>query len=272
MYENLDRPPLQQRDTERALVGAGSGLWTRVEVLERTASTNTVAVEAARSGEPEGLVVVAEAQDAGRGRLGRSWASPPRAGLTLSVLLRPQVHDRQEWGWLPLLAGLSVVRALGTQAGLVGRLKWPNDVLVAHRKIAGVLAEVAGDAVVVGMGLNVTTTAAEFPADAAGTSVALAGGTTTDRSVLLRALLREMAAAYDAWHLDGAALRTAYRDNCATLGREIRLELPGGTVREGRAEAVDDLGRLVVAGTAYDAGDVVHTRAAGAVPGTDSGS
>src|SRR5207248_4297447 len=101
-----------------------------------------------------GLVVVAEEQTAGRGRLDRSWESPPRAGLTFSVLLRPVTAADS---WVPLLAGLAVARALNEQAGVEAALKWPNDVIVNDRKVAGVLAEAAGGAVVIGVGLNVTT-------------------------------------------------------------------------------------------------------------------
>lgn len=250
MYDDLERPPLRVRPLNRALVADG---W-RVEVLATTPSTNAVVAERARAGEPAGLVVVAEQQSAGRGRLDRSWMSPARAGLTFSVLLRPELPTSR-WGWLPLLSGVAVVRALREQTGVDAVLKWPNDVLIDGRKVCGLLAEaVVPGAVVVGIGLNVTTRPAELPHEQA-TSLQLEGATTTDRDTVLRAMLRELALVMQ----DVEAGVTGYRALCSTIGQQVRVELPTGAV-EGRADGVDDDGRLVVDGTAYGAGDVVHLR------------
>ncbi len=137
-YTDLERPPLDARRLRPALI-TPDGLWTRLELRVETGSTNADVVEAARSGEPEGLVVVAERQSAGRGRRDRSWESPPRAGIALSVLLRPGVADPGRgwpaappagYGWLPLLAGVALVEAVSRLAELPARLKWPNDLLV----------------------------------------------------------------------------------------------------------------------------------------------
>lgn len=259
-YGDLSRPPLRARALQRALAPEG---W-RVEVLAAVGSTNALVAERARAGEPAGLVVVAEQQTAGRGRLDRSWVSPPRAGLTMSVLVRPNLPP-VHWPWLPLLTGLAVRDAVAEQTGLEAGLKWPNDVLVGGRKTCGVLAEVAEPgAAVLGIGLNVTTRADELPGDGA-TSLALAGGTTTDRDTLLRAVLRTLGALLRDAATDLEPVRAAYRARCLTLGQPVRLELPGSRV-EGVAQAVDDGGRLVVDGTAYGAGDVVHLRPAA---GTD---
>lgn len=254
MYDDLDRPPLQPRALARALEPDG---W-RLELLRSTGSTNAVAAERALAGEASGLVVVAEEQTAGRGRLDRSWTSPARAGLTLSVLLRPALPVAA-WGWLPLLTGLAVATALREQAEVAADLKWPNDVLVAGRKVCGVLAEVPQPgAVVLGIGLNVTTRADELP-HAGTTSLLLEGAATTDRGLLLRALLRALSSTLG----DVEAGRSAYRERCATLGRPVRLALPDGTSVEGTAQAVADDGRLVVDGTAYATGDVVHATPTG---------
>ena len=258
MYDDLDRPPLRARALVRALAPDG---W-RLEVLERTGSTNAVVAERALAGEPAGLVVVAEAQTAGRGRLDRTWVSPPRAGLTLSVLLRPDLPAAR-WTWLPLLTGLAVANALREHTGVEAVLKWPNDVLVAGRKVCGVLAEVpVPGAVVVGIGLNVTTRADELPHDGA-SSLALLGAETTDRGTLLRAVLRSLTATL----ADVEASRAAWSQRCSTLGTRVRVELPGGMSVEGTAERIDDDGRLVVDGIAYGVGDVVHLRNRGATPG-----
>jgi BirA family biotin operon repressor/biotin-[acetyl-CoA-carboxylase] ligase len=251
VYVDLDRPPLRARALQSALAPDG---W-RLQVLAETPSTNAVVAERARAGEPSGLVVVAEAQTAGRGRLGRSWVSPARAGLTFSVLLRPELPPAR-WPWLPLWTGLAVATALRDRAGVPAELKWPNDVLVEGRKVCGVLAEVPEPgAVVLGIGLNVTTHAEELPHPQAA-SLALAGARTTDRDTLLRAVLRSLTRVL----ADQEAACAAYRERCSTLGRQVRVELPAAEAVEGPAEAVDDGGRLVVGGKAYAAGDVVHLR------------
>ena len=249
MYDDLDRPPLSSTALSRALAPEG---W-RVEVLAETGSTNAVVAARARADEPPGLVVVAEQQNAGRGRLDRSWVSPPRAGLTFSVLLRPDLPASRR-AWLPLWAGTAVALALAEQAGVDARLKWPNDVLVGGRKLCGLLAEVPVEGMVVlGIGLNVTTRRDELPPGPV-TSLQLEGASTTDRAILLKAMLRRLADQLSARDPD------AYRRLSATLGQRVRVELPDGTSREGVAEQVDDDGRLVVDGAAYAAADVVHLR------------
>ncbi|MFE9652889.1 biotin--[acetyl-CoA-carboxylase] ligase [Micromonospora sp. NPDC006431] len=286
-YTNLDRPPLSAARLRRALV-APHGPWRRLELRAETGSTNADAVEAARAGEPEGLVVVAERQTAGRGRRGRVWQSPPRAGIATSVLLRPgETVAERDWspvpslryGWLPLLAGVALVEAVARLAELDAHLKWPNDLLVDGAKCAGVLAEaVPGDApdqppaIVVGIGLNVTLHADELPENPTGlpaTSLQLAGAAATDRDPLLRALLRSLSDWYDRWRSAGgdavaSGLRDAYLAACATVGRQVRVLLPDGREVHGTATGVDPDGQLLVDGPAGElrlaAGDVLHVR------------
>jgi BirA family transcriptional regulator, biotin operon repressor / biotin---[acetyl-CoA-carboxylase] ligase len=258
------RPPL---DAERlgALVSEmGRGL--RVEIVDAVASTNAAVADRARDGAPHGLVVVAEHQTAGRGRLDRVLETPARAALTFSVLLRPRV-PASEWPWLPLLAGHAVATAL-REAEVPAGLKWPNDVLVGERKVAGILLERVdtrdGAAAVLGIGLNVSTTESELPVETA-TSVGLATGSVPDRTELLARVLGRLASEYDAWQADegstrSEALRAAYTEACVTVGWEVRVELPGGEVRTGTARGIDSGGRLVVDGFAVGAGDVVHVR------------
>jgi BirA family biotin operon repressor/biotin-[acetyl-CoA-carboxylase] ligase len=271
-YSDLQRPPLLSRSLERALLVPG-GLWRRLDLRAETGSTNADVAAAARAGEPEGLIVLAEQQTAGRGRREREWVSPARAGLTLSVLLRPgdQVPNRN-WGWLPLLAGVALQEAVQRIAEVDASLKWPNDLLVQDAKCAGILAEVAGDAVVLGIGLNVTTRVDELPATTglAATSLQIAGATSTDRDPLLKALLRGLARWYGGWREAGGdaelcGLLAAYRRGCSTIGRDVRVQLPVGEVLTGRATTVDTDGRLVIR-TAdglekrVSAGDVLHVR------------
>jgi BirA family transcriptional regulator, biotin operon repressor / biotin---[acetyl-CoA-carboxylase] ligase len=262
-YTDLDRPPLREAALRRALVVAG-GLWTEVRVRPETASTNADVLGAARDGAPEGLVIVAESQVAGRGRLGRRWDLPPRAGLALSVLLRPVGVPTARLGWLPLLAGVALVETVRRIGAVDAVLKWPNDLLIDGAKCGGILAEAHDGAVAVGIGLNTTLRASELPVPTA-TSLALAGAACTDRDPLLRALLRGLADRYVEWREaagdpDKAGLQASYLVHCATVGREVRIELPAGATVTGHAEGIDLDGRLLVTGRAYAAGDVVHLR------------
>ena len=257
------RPPLDPERLNALVHELGRGL--RVEVLEAAASTNAVVAERARAGAPHGLVVVAEHQTAGRGRLDRAWETPARSSLTFTVLLHPRV-PAAEWPWLPLLAGHAVVVAL-REAEVPAGLKWPNDVLIGERKVAGILLErvetADGPAAVLGIGLNVSTTTDELPVETA-TSLTLATGSAPDRTELLVRLLGRLVDEYDAWQAGGAgrtaALRAAYTRACVTLGREVRVELPGGVSRTGVARDIDEGGRLVVDDLVVGAGDVVHVR------------
>jgi BirA family biotin operon repressor/biotin-[acetyl-CoA-carboxylase] ligase len=260
-WSDLDRPPLRAAALRSALVGPGG--WTRLDAVASTGSTNAdlLADETA----PDGAVLVADHQDAGRGRLGRTWSAPPRSALAVSVLLRPAVPT-ERWALLPLVTGLAVVDALGA-LGVQAGLKWPNDVLLAGPdrpgKVCGILAEVRGDRVVLGAGINVSLRSEELPVEAA-TSLALAGARTTDRDTVLRRYLRALRLRVDAWAAGESPLAD-YRAVSATLGQAVRVELPGGTTLEGEAVDVDDDGRLVVqdsggARTSLAAGDVVHLR------------
>lgn len=258
----------------RAAVLAGSALFTSAEVVDRTGSTNADLIAAARTGAASGSVLVAEEQTAGRGRLDRSWHSQPGAALTFSVLLRPDGVPPAARGWLPLLTGVAVVAAIEAQTGVRASLKWPNDVLAAGDealgKLAGILAEQAGDAIVVGVGLNVSATRGELPSGQA-TSLALAGADSPDRQAILIAVLREFERWYLSWtsgptpgDATACGLRAAYLRCCSTIGLDVRVELPGGAVLAGQATGVDAAGCLQVTAAdglhAVSAGDVVHVR------------
>ncbi|HLL35310.1 MAG TPA: biotin--[acetyl-CoA-carboxylase] ligase [Streptomyces sp.] len=275
-WSDLDRPPLNAAALRRALVREG-GLWSDVEVVQRTGSTNSDLVARAAAGDtPEGVILVAEEQTSGRGRLDRQWTAPPRSGLFFSVLLRPSDVPVARWGWLPLLTGVAVATGLSRTAGVDTALKWPNDLLVTvggeERKAGGILAERAGaDGVVVGVGVNVTLRADELPVPQAG-SLALAGAVGTDRDPLLRGMLRALEDWYGRWRAAGGdpaacGLQDTYAAGCATLGRVVRAELPGDRSVIGEAVAVDGDGRLVIATEEgvqepVGAGDIVHLRPA----------
>ena len=238
--------------------------WTEIRVVAETGSTNDDVAALARAGAPAGLVLVAEAQTAGRGRLDRTWTAPARSGLTFSVLLRPASIATDRWGWLPLLTGIAVATAVREVAGIDAVLKWPNDVLVGGEKLAGILVQrVEPDAAVIGIGLNVTATTDQLPPGA--TSLVEHDSTTTDRNTVLFAVLRELAISYQSWidhdgDAEASGISPRYRELCSTLGHPVRVELGGGTVLTGLAESVDTRGQLVVDGTHLSAGHVLHVR------------
>jgi BirA family transcriptional regulator, biotin operon repressor / biotin---[acetyl-CoA-carboxylase] ligase len=264
-------------EAARAAVRAG-GLWRQARVVAQTGSTNADLLAEAAAGGAEGMVLVAESQTAGRGRLGRHWTSPPGAGLTFSVLLRPDGVPGALLGWLPLLAGVAAAAAVRAVAAVEPGLKWPNDVLAGGAKLGGILAERTGGAIVVGIGINVAQRRADLPGDAA-TSLVLqaAPGAAADpaglRGRLLAGTLDGLAGWYRAWRdqaapgdADECGLRQEYLRWCVTLGREVRVTLPGGRAVAGTAAGVDRAGRLEVR-TAdgvvpVSAGDVVHLRPA----------
>jgi BirA family biotin operon repressor/biotin-[acetyl-CoA-carboxylase] ligase len=244
------------------------GLWTDVQIVASTGSTNAdlLARASADPTAPEGQVLVAEEQTAGRGRLGRGWVSAPGESLTFSVLLRPATVPPERRSWLPLLAGVAVASAVRTVTadsgsaesgggGVEAVLKWPNDVLVGDRKLVGILAEQAPDgaAVVVGIGINVAIPAADLPVSPTGlpaTSL-LAEGATVSREALLAEVLRQ----FERWY-------AAFRSD----PDPVRAELPAGREAVGAATDIDSDGRLLIAGEsgtppmAISAGDVIHVR------------
>jgi len=274
-----DAAPLVPDAVRAALAGVVPTGLGRVEVVPRTGSTSSDLMAAATADPaawPDRSVLVTDHQTAGRGRSGRTWETPAGEALTFSVLLRPRV-PADRLGWLPLLGGLAVVRALedlGVEAGL----KWPNDVLVVdaaeqlpgwgrHRKVAGVLGELGADAAVLGIGVNVHQRTLPVPS---ATSLAVCG-ITVPRSVLLATVLAELVALDERWRAaDGDASAVELAAECAavclTLGAQVRVSRPGGAVLTGHAIGLSDHGALRVADDdghvhVVLAGDVEHLRA-----------
>ncbi len=267
--DSVSRPPFDAAALAEALEPVPD---LSPELLGEAASTNQVAAERARAGAPDGLLVVADHQSAGRGRLDRTWETPPGAAVTFSLVLRPTV-PATTWPWIPLLAGHTVAKAL-TALGYDAQVKWPNDVLIGDQKVAGILVERVdtpdGPAAVVGVGINVSTTEDELPVPTA-TSLALAaaeGAEVPDRTAVLLGVVTAVREGFDAWQAGGdaaaARLAASYSSRCATLGQDVRVDLPAGGTLAGRAVDVDRDGRLVVEtadGTErVGAGDVVHVR------------
>jgi BirA family biotin operon repressor/biotin-[acetyl-CoA-carboxylase] ligase len=252
---------------------AAAGVPWEVRLHAAAESTNALAVAA-----PErNVVVVAEHQTAGRGRLDRQWVTPAGAALTFSAVVDPIVDD-EWWPLVPLVAGYAVARVVR------GSLKWPNDVLLGDRKVCGVLVErvrvrahgVDKPLAVIGIGINVDQAEDELPVPTA-TSLALSGGP-ADRTELFGQVLHTLHAVLGQLTISPHGFVGSYRALCSTLGQEVRVDLPDGSVLEGTATDIDEHGRLVVSppprtdgpavpalltGVAVAAGDVVHVRPRG---------
>lgn len=238
-----------------------------VELVPEIDSTNRALLERARAGEAEGIVLVAEHQTAGRGRLGRTWEAPPGVSLLVSVLLRPSL-PLERVHLVTVAAGLAAAEACDEVAGVLPSLKWPNDLVIddaaGTRKLAGLLAESVVDggrmtALVVGMGLNVNWPVEQLPEGA--TSLDNLAGHEVDRMRLLEVWLERLDARYRALPDDDGL--ADFRERCATLGRPVRVETAAGPV-EGEAVDVTADGHLVVdtgdGRQTFAVGDVVHLR------------
>jgi BirA family biotin operon repressor/biotin-[acetyl-CoA-carboxylase] ligase len=249
------------------------GAFTNPVRLDRIDSTNRYLRDLALEGAPEGVVVLAEEQLAGRGRRDRTWTAPHGSSLLCSVLFRPRFGLR-ELHLLPSIVGLAALDALDAVAGVAAALKWPNDVLVGDAKLAGILAEIVGapPAVVVGIGMNVAWPPGWPPdgelAELLGraTTVERAAGHPIGREQLCGSLLDSVGHRYAALATTAGRARASaeYRSRCSTVGRSVRLVLDSATI-EGHAVDIDADGRLVVEladgeQRSFDAGDVVHLR------------
>ena len=224
----------------------------QIEYRARTASTNTVAKLLAGQGAPEGTVVIADLQDAGRGRLDRRWLSPSNANLLLTIVFCPSLRP-SEAQRLTMICALATVDAIQTVTGLSARLKWPNDILVSGKKVGGILTELGlrgGELgfAVVGIGLNVNMSQDDLPEELrpVATSLAEELRCDVDREDLLCALLARIETRYDALRA-GEAPVDEWMRNLATLGELVTVNEPHGAMRlEGIAEAVDEDGALLL--------------------------
>jgi BirA family biotin operon repressor/biotin-[acetyl-CoA-carboxylase] ligase len=264
------RRPIDVGDL-RARLLAGASSWHTIDLVAETGSTNADLIARAVGGEDvDGEVLIAEHQTAGRGRNGRSWSGVPGAQITMSVGVNADGIPPAAWGWLPLVAGLSVLNAVDGSGVRVG-LKWPNDVLAsppAEGKVAGILAEVASPKpmVVIGIGMNVSLNANELP-DPRATSLAMLGGRATNREDLILDLLNGLArhvAGLRSTHGAGAGLIAEYTARSLTIGSRVRATLPGDRQVVGEALSIDEQGRLRIdTGSevvVVSAGDIVHLR------------
>ncbi|MCV7221587.1 biotin--[acetyl-CoA-carboxylase] ligase [Mycolicibacterium elephantis] len=262
------RRPLRVAKLREEVVAPGQP-WRYLEVVEETGSTNAdLLARAEAGGDIDGVVLIAEHQTAGRGRMGRTWSAAPRAAILLSVGVSTADVPVEHWGWLPLAAGVAVVDAVAAETDVRPGLKWPNDVVLGDRKLAGIFTEVTESrtAVVVGIGLNVTLSAEEA-GDPVAVSLLDAGVAAPDRDRLASTLLSELGRRVIGWRRAGGydeQLVADYRAKSTTIGATVSAVLPGDRTLVGTAQSIDHEGRLVLdCGTetvALSAADIVHVR------------
>ncbi len=252
MGKELLRASLDQAEINRLV----TQYW-RVSVVELTSTTQGDLVQKVREGNAKvGDVIVAEYQSAGRGRLDRSFEAAKSSALLFSFYIEPK-RNRDDWGWIPLIAGYCVAQSLHA---FHAKIKWPNDILINGKKVSGLIAEVAGDGVVVGIGVNVGMEESELPVETA-TSLLLEGGVDLTRDQLLCEILEEFEEHFLQWDKGIDEIQPLYLHLSSTVGKEVRVEYPGGETHVATAESISDTGALVLDdGTHVQSADVIHLR------------
>lgn len=249
----MPRAPLDQS----AIAAALSRYW-RVSVVDLTTSTQDDLMKKITAGDVcNGDVIVANYQSAGRGRLDRTFMAPESTALLFSLYLTPQ-RSREHWGFIPLLTGLSVARTLSESDKKIS-IKWPNDLLIGEKKVAGIITTLYGQGVIVGIGLNVAMKSEELPVLSA-TSLALEGFTTLNRNQLITMILNSLEKDFIDWD-GGSSFCNQYLAHSSTIGSNVQIELPGGMNLQSKAVSIDELGQLHLEdGRCISVGDVIHLR------------
>ncbi len=251
-YRLLNVPDLLHADDLLSRLGKTQVVGRDVRVFQETTSTNDVMEKLARDGVKEGAVVFAESQTKGRGRLGRKWMSPSGKGLWFSVLLRPRLSP-QTVTQLTIAAATALARAIQLQTGLTPEIKWPNDIWVQGRKVAGILTEMSAEMdhvkyVILGIGVDVNLSEAEFPTElrTIATSLQIETGRKLDRAGLATAILRELDRDYTRV-ISGQfeTLADEWERRCITIGHEVTIHI-GDRQIHGRAESLDEDGALLL--------------------------
>lgn len=251
-YRLTGEPDALLADDLLARLGKTKVIGRDIQVFEQTTSTNDVIEKLARDGVKEGVVVFAESQTKGRGRLGRKWISPARKGLWFSILLRPDLRP-QETTQLTVASSTALRRAIQSDTGLQPEIKWPNDILIGGKKVAGILTELSAELdrvkhVILGIGIDVNLNANEFPAELrkTATSLKIEVGEMISRAELAVAILRELDADYlRVCAGKFAAIADEWEENCATIGRNVTVQIGDRKIR-GHAESLDDDGALLL--------------------------
>ena len=261
MISDQLRAPLNQ---EQIISLLGDSYW-RVSLFESIPSTQIKLVELLKAEKiPAGTVLIADHQSAGRGRLTRTFETPPQVAVLLSTVLYP-IRNTADQGWIPLIVGEAAVNAISKYCGLAPQLKWPNDLLIGELKVGGIIAEQFEDCVVVGIGINVLQEINELPVPTA-TSLNLESGEKVikNREDLIAYLLKEIRSEFDAWNLakDNVEILKKYSKISATLGKQIKLDFQNGESKESTAIGFAENGGLLISsgGTIVSA-DLTHLRA-----------
>ena len=231
--------------------------YWRVSVVDVTTSTQSDLAALVRSGKAKpGDVIAANFQSAGRGRLSRTFEAPKNSALLFSFYIQPK-RKKEDWGWIALIAGISVAQALGKVKATV---KWPNDILVNEKKISGLIAEIVGDGVVIGIGINVGMSLEELPVLTA-TSLAIEGVSDIDRNEILAKVLSQFESNFITWDEGDDSVAQIYTSLSSTLGTKVQIHYPNDEIEKGLAVAISPRGELVLdSGRRVQAGDVVHLR------------
>jgi len=239
------------------VINAAVTQYWRVSVVELTASTQSDLVALVRAGDARaGDVIAAEYQSAGRGRLTRTFDAPKFSALLFSLYIEPQ-RNRDDWGWIPLIAGVSVAQTLSQ---FNAQVKWPNDILIDNKKVSGLITEAVGNGVVIGIGINVAMEPLELPVPTA-TSIFIEGAQSLTRNQLLPDLLKIFETNFVNWDIGSNEIMATYRQMSATIGRKVRVEYPDGQIESAVAVAISGRGELVLdTGAHVQAGDIVHLR------------
>ncbi len=242
---------------DKALINSLVTQYWRVSVVDVTASTQSALMTRVNAGKVKpGDVITANFQRAGRGRMSRTFEAPKNSALLFSFYIKPQ-RKKDDWGWIALLAGVSVAQSLSKYGATV---KWPNDILINDRKVSGLIAEISGDGVVVGIGINVGMTSQELPVPTA-TSLAIEGAVGLDRNHLLPDLLTQFEANFTRWDQGDDSIVELYKSLSSTLGSRVQIHYPNDLIEKGVAVGISPRGELILdSGTHVHAGDVVHLR------------
>ena len=235
-----------------------SGYW-RVSVADLTTSTQVDLAELVKSNSAKtGDVIATNFQTAGRGRLDRTFEAAPGSALLFSFFIKPN-RARSDWGFISHLAAISMQEVISQDHPSQVQLKWPNDILIGDKKVAGLLAQATDDGVIIGIGVNVAMTSDELPVDTA-TSLAITGSKKLDRNLILGEFLNRFKVNFDKWD-SGADFIDSYSAICATLGRQVQVEVSGRANRTGKALTINKIGALMLDdGFEVNVGDVVHLR------------
>lgn len=250
-YRLLSSPDTLHADDLLARLGRTKVIGRDVRVFQETTSTNDVIEKLARDNVKEGVVVFAESQTKGRGRLGRRWVSPSRKGLWFSVLLRPELRP-QETTQLTVAAATGLRRAIQANTGLNAKIKWPNDILINGKKAAGILTELSAELdrvkyIILGIGVDVNLTVAEFPAELRklATSLKIETGKLIPRADLAVQILRELDHDYSRVCTGKfESVADEWEEHCGTIGHSVTIQI-GERRLHGRAESLDDDGALL---------------------------